>query len=326
MKRPAYTVIELAMVIVVVLILAAFAVGSINNSMKSIQLSSAADKVASDLRYAKSLASSYYQWYGVRYTVGSGASAYEVAEAEIFHLPFIESPAWAAKVATPNLIPTSGTYPNDIAVSMECSTSGATIRYTTDGTTPNTSDPVYSTPVPVTGNGTTMTIMAKAWRSGWTSSNTRQEDYVITYTTTTTTTTVSTSTTSTTSTVTTTTTTATTSTTTVTSTTTPTTSTTLAGTNQYQVFTYSGSTETTVPDPAEPTQSLLVNLGSAYPGVTITAVNIAGGNTVVFSPNGTPYNAKNGTALTADGVITLSNGSATKTVRIAPETGRITIQ
>ncbi len=319
MKRPAYTIIELVVVISVVAVLSIFAAVAINSSLRAVQLNGAADKIAADLRYAKSMASSYYQWYGVRYTVGSGASAYEVAEGEIFHLPFIESPAWAARVATPNIIPIGGTYPDDISVSIECSTSGSTIRYTTDGTTPNTSDPVYSTPISIIGDGTTMTVKAVAWRSGWTTSFTRTEDYTISYTTTTTTTTVSTSSTSTSTTTTTTVAT-------TTSTAPPTTTTTLPGGNQYQVFSYSGSTEISVPDPASSSQTLSVNLSSTYPGVTITAVNIGGGNTVVFSPTGTPYNAKNGTPLTSEGVITLSNGSATKTVRIAPETGRIYIQ
>lgn len=71
---------------------------------------------------------------------------------------------------------------------------------------------------------------------------------------------------------------------------------------------------------------MVISLGTVFSGVTITSVNIAGGSKVVFSPAGIPYNDKNGTALTTEGIITLSNGSATKTVRITPNTGRIYIQ
>ncbi len=306
MRRPAYTIIELAVVLVVIGILATIAGVAISNALRSIQLNGAADKVASDLHFAQSMASSNGRWYGVRFKALGQAAADEVAGH--FHLPFIESPAYAATVATPTMSPAGGTYSTDQSVAISCSTYNATIRYTTDGSTPTTSSPAYSSPIAVSGNGTTMTIRAMATRSGYTNSAIDTENYTITYPATTTT--ATTTTTGSTTTI-------------ITPTTT---TTTLLRGNNYSVFTFTGTAETAIPDPGNANQSLTVNLNTTYPGVTITAVNIAGGNTVVFNPVGTPYNAQYGAALSSEGVVTLSNGSNTVTVRIAPDTGRIFVQ
>ena len=51
-------------------------------------------------------------------------------------------------VATPTLDPSAGTYQTDQNVALSCDTSGATIHYTTDGTTPTTSSATYSSPIP----------------------------------------------------------------------------------------------------------------------------------------------------------------------------------
>ena len=55
-------------------------------------------------------------------------------------------------------------------------TSGATIRYTTDGSTPTTSSPIYSGPIPVSQ---TTTIQAMAMASGMTNSNVASATYTI---------------------------------------------------------------------------------------------------------------------------------------------------
>jgi alpha-tubulin suppressor-like RCC1 family protein len=75
-----------------------------------------------------------------------------------------------AKVATPTFTPAAGTIAVDtsISVAINCTTSGATIRYTTDGSTPNASSPVYTTPISV---GTTTTIKAYATAPGLTDSS-----------------------------------------------------------------------------------------------------------------------------------------------------------
>ena len=71
-------------------------------------------------------------------------------------------------VATPQFDLTNRIYTADQHVTIADATDGCTIYYTTDGTTPTASSPVYSTPVAILGNGTTMTIKAfatKQWLS-----------------------------------------------------------------------------------------------------------------------------------------------------------------
>ncbi|MDP4121122.1 MAG: chitobiase/beta-hexosaminidase C-terminal domain-containing protein, partial [Bacillota bacterium] len=73
--------------------------------------------------------------------------------------------------ATPTFSPVAGTYTSAQSVTISCSTSGATIRYTTDGTPPTTSSPAYSGAITVSStktikaiayNGTTPSSMASA--------------------------------------------------------------------------------------------------------------------------------------------------------------------
>ena len=71
------------------------------------------------------------------------------------------------QVATPTFSPAGGTYSTAQTVSISCATSGATIRYTTDGSTPTASSAVYSSPITVSS---TQTIKAYAVKSGLTDS------------------------------------------------------------------------------------------------------------------------------------------------------------
>ena len=84
-------------------------------------------------------------------------------------------------VATPVLSPSAGTYYSNQTVTITCSTVGATIYYTIDGTPPNPSSPVYTAPVSVAGNGTTKTIQAYATKSGMADSKVVSGTYVINY-------------------------------------------------------------------------------------------------------------------------------------------------
>ncbi|MDM8551628.1 chitobiase/beta-hexosaminidase C-terminal domain-containing protein, partial [Desulfobacterales bacterium HSG2] len=80
-------------------------------------------------------------------------------------------------VAVPYFSPAPGTYPAAQSVDLSCDTSGAVIHYTTDGSEPDESSPVYQTPLSVSSG---MTINAKAFKSGWAASATATGVYTIT--------------------------------------------------------------------------------------------------------------------------------------------------
>jgi prepilin-type N-terminal cleavage/methylation domain-containing protein len=99
----------------------------------------------------------------------------------------------------------------------------------------------------------------------------------------------------------------------------------VAPTNTYTVYLTDGTTDTPVSNPAKTNSQLVVDLASDYSGVTISAVNISGGNKVEFNPLGTPYDDKTGAALAANGTLTLSLSGRTRTIQITPSTGEISI-
>ena len=78
--------------------------------------------------------------------------------------------------ATPSFTPAAGTYFEAQNVTINTSTDGATIYYTTDGTTPTTSSAVYSSPINV---ATTTTIKAMAAKNGMDNSSVAEATYSI---------------------------------------------------------------------------------------------------------------------------------------------------
>ena len=80
-------------------------------------------------------------------------------------------------VAPPTFNPVPGTYTSAQNVTISSSTSGATIRYTTNGTTPSsTVGTVYSSPVNISA---TCTLQAIAYMSGYTNSSVTSGVYTI---------------------------------------------------------------------------------------------------------------------------------------------------
>jgi chitinase len=79
-------------------------------------------------------------------------------------------------VATPIFSPAGGYYANPQSVTISCSTSGATIRYTTDNSTPTSTSPVYSGAISVTKS---TTIKAIAQKAEMPDSNVATETYTI---------------------------------------------------------------------------------------------------------------------------------------------------
>jgi len=66
-------------------------------------------------------------------------------------------------VATPTFNPTGGTYPTPQSVTISCATSGASIRYTTNGAEPTESSTLYSSPITISS---TTTLKAKGFKTG----------------------------------------------------------------------------------------------------------------------------------------------------------------
>ncbi len=80
------------------------------------------------------------------------------------------------KVATPVFTVLPGTYTAATTVGITCATSAAVIRYTTNGTTPTSTSAIYTKAITVS---TTTTLNVKAFRTGFTDSDTLTGTYVI---------------------------------------------------------------------------------------------------------------------------------------------------
>ena len=82
-------------------------------------------------------------------------------------------------VATPTFLPSGGTFHRSVTVQISCSTAGATIYYTTNGTVPTTSSLVYNgTGVTLSGTGT-KTLKAIGAETGYNNSAVAAATYSI---------------------------------------------------------------------------------------------------------------------------------------------------
>ena len=88
----------------------------------------------------------------------------------------VTTPSSSATVDTPTFSPVGGTYTSAQSVTINCTTSDATIHYTTDGTTPTSSSATYSSAINVSE---TTTIKAIAVKSGMTNSEVATATYTI---------------------------------------------------------------------------------------------------------------------------------------------------
>ena len=64
-------------------------------------------------------------------------------------------------VATPTISPNGGSFPGPVQVTLACATAGATIYYTTNGTTPTTGSALYSAPFTLAASATVKAMGVK---------------------------------------------------------------------------------------------------------------------------------------------------------------------
>jgi photosystem II stability/assembly factor-like uncharacterized protein len=98
---------------------------------------------------------------------------YSSSSVSVLINPRVASPP---RAASPTFSPPAGTYVESTSVTLSVATSGATIHYTTDGTAPTSSSPVYTDPIVIT---CTTTIRAMAAASGMIDSDEVAATYTI---------------------------------------------------------------------------------------------------------------------------------------------------
>lgn len=84
----------------------------------------------------------------------------------------------ATTVMIPAFSPAAGTYNSEQSVVVTCSTTGATIHYTTNGVDPNENDPIIASGGSVLVDRS-LTLKAMAWKDGLTPSAIRTDNYVL---------------------------------------------------------------------------------------------------------------------------------------------------
>ncbi len=117
--------------------------------------------------------------YSVPISVNAAETIQAIAAAPGFSQSAVASGAYTINlpaVATPTFSPAAGVYSSTQSVTISDTTSGATIYYTTNGTTPTTGSTVYSAPITVNA---TETIQAIATGTGYTPSAVASSAYTI---------------------------------------------------------------------------------------------------------------------------------------------------
>ena len=119
---------------------------------------------------ASSAANLYYK---IEFDCASGSSNGLVTVSKV---EYYYNASGTPTVATPTFSPAAGTYNEAQNVTISCTTAGATIYYTTDGTAPTTSSAVYSTPIAISE---TTTVKAMGVKAGMTNSSVATATYTI---------------------------------------------------------------------------------------------------------------------------------------------------
>lgn len=96
----------------------------------------------------------------------------------ILSLLVLSITAFGAKVSTPTFTPNGGTFTTVVSVTIATTTVGATIRYTTDNSTPSTTNGIVYTGAIVLSNS--CTLRAIAYKTGMANSNILTKNFLIT--------------------------------------------------------------------------------------------------------------------------------------------------
>ena len=124
-------------------------------------------------RYAVEKGMAHYQSIFLNYNNSTFTSTPSNPEA-IKGLPMMTVTYDYIKAKTPVFTPDAGSYNASFNVAISCATNGATIHYTTNGSDPTTSSPVYTSPLSIT---TTTTLKAMAVKEGLNNSLVNTAEY-----------------------------------------------------------------------------------------------------------------------------------------------------
>lgn len=114
--------------------------------------------------------------YAGAFTLGASATVKAIGIKGGYTDSAVASNAITLQAATPTFSPSAGSYGSAQSVTISSSTTGASIYYTTDGSTPTTGSTLYTVPVSV---GSSLTLKALAVKSGYGDSSVGSAAYTI---------------------------------------------------------------------------------------------------------------------------------------------------
>lgn len=85
------------------------------------------------------------------------------------------------QIADVAISPAAGTYAADQSIALSTTTTGAAVYYTTDGSTPTTGSTLYVSAIALNGNGSTLNLKARAFKTGMLASNVATSAFSINY-------------------------------------------------------------------------------------------------------------------------------------------------
>ena len=114
-------------------------------------------------------------WIASQHTSYNGANLSLVESLGALTGSVISGPP-LSQVATPTFSPAAGSYEGEQSIAISCSTSGASIYYTTDGSTPTTGSTKYTVPISLSSS---KTIKAIATVTGFTASEVATGAFIV---------------------------------------------------------------------------------------------------------------------------------------------------